>query len=108
MPSSSIDADVPAGTASQIGAGTDVLAGTNPEGVSRAGTQTKFLGEPVVNGLVPIERLLTVREVARRLGGCRATVYKLAASGALPHVRIGGAVRIPPGDLAALLANRRR
>jgi excisionase family DNA binding protein len=70
-------------------------------------TKTKFLGEPVVNDLVNVEQLLTVREVARQLCVCRATVYKLAATGALPHVRISGAVRITPGDLAAFIARRR-
>ncbi len=40
------------------------------------------------------DRLLSVREVAARLGLCTATVYGLCADGALPHVRILNAVRI--------------
>ncbi|WP_370642038.1 helix-turn-helix domain-containing protein [Myxococcus sp. AS-1-15] len=39
-------------------------------------------------------RLLTVREVAERMGVCRATVYRLCERGELPHVRISNAVRI--------------
>jgi len=33
-------------------------------------------------------QLLTVRQVAQFLGVCTATVYKWAAQGVLPHVRI--------------------
>src|SRR5690349_15084436 len=46
------------------------------------------------------EKLLTVREVAERLGVCRATVYAMVERGALPHVRIGNNVRFHPADLA--------
>jgi excisionase family DNA binding protein len=43
--------------------------------------------------------LLTAKEVAARLRVCTATVYKLCASGALPHVRVLNAVRVVEGDL---------
>jgi excisionase family DNA binding protein len=49
------------------------------------------------------ERLLTVREVAARLGVCRATVYAMVERGELPHVRISGAVRVHPTDLMAFV-----
>jgi excisionase family DNA binding protein len=50
------------------------------------------------------ERMLTVREAARRLGVSTATVYKLCATGGLAHVRVLNAVRIPPAALAAAMA----
>jgi integrase len=46
-------------------------------------------------------RLLTTREVAAELGVSPSTVYKLCESGALPSVRIIGAIRVAPADLAA-------
>jgi len=53
------------------------------------------------------ERLLTVREVAERLGVCTATVYSLCRDGKLEHVRIANAIRITPSALAALIAGRK-
>lgn len=53
------------------------------------------------------EKLLTVREVAAQLRVCRATVYKMAERGDLPHVRMAGAVRVHPADLDAFVAQRR-
>jgi len=38
-------------------------------------------------------QLLTVREVAERLGRSRWTVYRLARLGVLPHIKLGRAVR---------------
>jgi excisionase family DNA binding protein len=38
--------------------------------------------------------LLSVRDVASRLGVSTATVYKLCASGELAHVRVSNAIRI--------------
>jgi len=51
--------------------------------------------------------LLSVRDVAARLRVSTATVYALCASGSLPHARVGNAIRIAPGDLAAFAAGRR-
>jgi excisionase family DNA binding protein len=51
-----------------------------------------------------IERLLTVRQVAHRLGVCAATVYKLCALGQLRHVRVVNAIRVAPADLEAFVA----
>lgn len=48
--------------------------------------------------------LLTLAEVAERLRVSRPTVHRLAASGRLPVVRFGRAVRVRPEDLAAMLA----
>ncbi|WP_242352370.1 MULTISPECIES: helix-turn-helix domain-containing protein [unclassified Anaeromyxobacter] len=45
-------------------------------------------------------RLLTIREAAHRLRVCRATVYRLVASGRLPAVRVSsGAIRVHDLDL---------
>ena len=52
--------------------------------------------------------MLTVREAAEQLRVCTATVYKLCARGALPHVRVFNAVRIDPRELAAFTAARSR
>jgi len=52
--------------------------------------------------------LLSVRDVAARLGVCAATVYRLAAEGQLAHVRVLNAVRVAPRDLEAFVAGRRR
>ncbi|MDF1566292.1 MAG: helix-turn-helix domain-containing protein [Deltaproteobacteria bacterium] len=46
-----------------------------------------------------LEPLLTVRDVAHRLGVSRFTVNALVRSGALPHVRVGRAIRVHPEDL---------
>jgi len=54
--------------------------------------------------LPPIEQLLTVRQVTQRLGVCRATVYKWAATRLLPHVRIVNLVRVRPSDLVLFAA----
>jgi excisionase family DNA binding protein len=56
------------------------------------------------NLLPTIEQLLTVRQVAQLLGVCRATVYKWATAGALPHVRIINLVRVRSQDLVAFVA----
>ncbi len=50
--------------------------------------------------------LLSVKEAARLLGFCPATVYKLCADGGLPHARILNAIRIVPADLARFVRER--
>jgi len=57
--------------------------------------------------LPPIEQLLTVRQVATLVGVCRATVYKWAAQGLLPHIRIINVIRIRPQDLSGLIVAHR-
>jgi predicted DNA-binding transcriptional regulator AlpA len=51
--------------------------------------------------------LLSVRQVAGKLGVCTATVYALCARGALPHVRVLNAIRVAPGGLEAFVEGRR-
>lgn len=48
------------------------------------------------------ERLLTVKEVAERLRLHPITVRRLIASGRLPAVRIGRAVRVREGDVSRI------
>ena len=69
-----------------------MLQGSRPLGVVRGGR----------------EALLTVRDVAARLGACTATVYRLVAEGQLVHVRVLNAVRVAPRDLDAFVEARRR
>lgn len=49
--------------------------------------------------------LIGVTDAARSLGVCRATVYRLARSGAIPAVRIGKAVRLKPETVEAIREN---
>jgi excisionase family DNA binding protein len=60
------------------------------------------------NLLPPIEQLLTLRQVATLLGVCRATVYKWAAAGVLPHIHIVNVIRVRLEDLTRFVTDRRR
>jgi integrase len=51
-----------------------------------------------------VENLLSVSEVAKRLGVHKASVYRLCESGALRHSRILSSIRIAESDLADYLA----
>src|SRR5712692_3760290 len=66
--------------------------------------------EDFVTRLLPERRaeppLLTVRQVAERLGVCTATVYRLCDRGQLTHVRVLHAIRIAPADLTAFIQRR--
>jgi excisionase family DNA binding protein len=57
--------------------------------------------------LPALPELLTPGEVAKKLGVCRATIYKLTTAGQLEHVRVGALIRIPLAALAAYLARGR-
>ncbi len=54
-----------------------------------------------------VNDLLSVREVARRLGVSTASVYKLCELGELAHVRVSNAVRVAPADLEVFLSRNR-
>jgi hypothetical protein len=54
--------------------------------------------------LLPDEQLLGVRDVARVLKVCTATVYRLCHSGALPHIWIANTIRFAPSTVAAIVA----
>jgi len=52
--------------------------------------------------------LVKATEVARRLGLSKTMVYKLVASGDLPHIQFGKAIRFHPEDVLAFITYRRR
>ncbi len=53
-------------------------------------------------------RLLSVREVAARLGASTAIVYRFYELGEFAHVRISNAYRVRPPDLERFIIERRR
>jgi excisionase family DNA binding protein len=79
------------------------------QGVCPPGVPTSF---PLHNGRHRLSRgaddLLSVAEVARRLGMSTFTIYALCERSELPHVRVSNAIRIAPTDLAAFIARARR
>ena len=54
------------------------------------------------------DRLLTVREVAKRLSVSTATVYALCERGQLRHIRISNAIRIDVDAVGAFISGQRR
>jgi excisionase family DNA binding protein len=52
--------------------------------------------------------LLSVRQVAKLLGVCRATVYALCQRGELPHLRIRNAIRVDVQEMKEILRQWRR
>ena len=70
-------------------------------------TVTEDFGPPVVRtpmaGPVRIGSLLTVKQVAARLGVSAATVYGLCERRELHHVRVANAIRVSPDALEAFL-----
>jgi len=52
--------------------------------------------------------LLSVRQVAKLLGVCPATVYALCDQRKLPHFRVLNAIRIDPRAVKAFLSRSRR
>ena len=51
--------------------------------------------------------LVSVREVAERLGVSETTVYRLTERRLLPFYRVAGCLRFTPEDVDAYLANGR-
>ena len=74
------------------------------DAVQRSQGSTTIRKNFATNLLPPIERLLTVRQVAAQFGVCTVTVYKWAVDGVLPHVRIVNVVRVRPEDLTTFIA----
>jgi len=55
-----------------------------------------------------LDGLLTPTEVAERLGMSRPYIYFQAASGVLPSIRFGKAVRFHPEDVERFIQRHRR
>ena len=72
--------------------------------------ETPF-GAPVVRELPPDpgphELLMTAKMVAQHLRVCTAVVYKLCEKGALPALRIGGALRFEPAAVRRYIERAR-
>jgi excisionase family DNA binding protein len=89
-----------AATAPQPSETTGTAQRADSDCVAQSGYVETPFGAPVVRDipadLGPHERLLTVREVADRLGVCRGIVYRLCHRNELPALRIGGALRFHP------------
>jgi excisionase family DNA binding protein len=66
---------------------------------------TSLLPTPCGGGVgsEPAGPLIGPKEAARRLGVCKATVYKLCTRGVLTHVRLFNAVRIPQAAIDDLI-----
>jgi excisionase family DNA binding protein len=54
----------------------------------------------------PSGPMITVREMAARLGVSRATIYTFCERGELPHLRVSGAIRIPTNWADAFVKSR--
>ena len=54
------------------------------------------------------DRLLTVRQVAEKLGLCTRSVYEIVGRGEVAHVRITNAIRVAPADLEDFIRRNRR
>jgi excisionase family DNA binding protein len=71
-------------------------AGSLPDGVATDDEALRSVGKP-----------LTVRQVAKVLGVCPATVYGLCDRGELPHYRVRHAIRVALMDVTAMLQRSR-
>ncbi|MDR6853613.1 excisionase family DNA binding protein [Sphingomonas sp. BE123] len=55
-----------------------------------------------------MDRMMTIKDFARRFGIGRSTVYRENAKGALPFRKIGRATRIAESDASRWFANLRQ
>ena len=65
-------------------------------------------GDASTQAATPPAPLLTAKQAAAALALGRRKIWSLTASGELPCVRIGKAVRYVPDDLARFVADHRR
>jgi excisionase family DNA binding protein len=54
------------------------------------------------------DRLMTVRQIAGRLGVSTATVYALVERGELAHLRLANSIRVTERDLSAFVESARQ
>jgi excisionase family DNA binding protein len=54
------------------------------------------------------KQLYTEREAAKWLGVCVRTLWAIRASGEIPHVRLGRAIRYDVDDLRAYVARNKK
>jgi excisionase family DNA binding protein len=73
------------------------FAGSLPDGMSADGEDGRSAPP-----------LLSVRQVAKLLGVCSATVYALCEQRKLPHFRVLNAIRIDPKAVKRFLSRARR
>ncbi len=92
----------PGGTASQPRDIADGSGGPGSHAVAAIGPGGTDFGAPAVRD-AQYGSLLTVAEVARHLGVCRATVYRICRERRLDHVRVSNAIRVPETALASYL-----
>jgi excisionase family DNA binding protein len=87
---------------------TELAGGGDSDTVAPNGYGETPFGAPVVRELPPDpgphERLMTVRQVAARLGVSTALVYKLCERHELGSLRIGGALRFNESAIESFLA----
>ena len=100
-----------AGTTPQPSEITGEAEPAGSHGVAESGYVETPFGAPVVRELPPDpgphEFLLTAKMVAGRLGLCTAVVYRLCERGALPVLRIGGALRFEPDAIRRYIERTR-
>jgi excisionase family DNA binding protein len=75
---------------------------SDPARVLVASSFAKLEGS-IPDRISKIDRALTVQELAKTLNLSRAFIYRLAASGKIPSMRVGKAVRFDPKCVAAWL-----
>ena len=89
-----------------------VVQGEGRRKESRAGHASALIGgQPLKLGDIrPMNEgamLLTVTEVAGRLGVSRRTVFELLKAGELPRIKVGAATRVAARDLEAYVDGQR-
>jgi excisionase family DNA binding protein len=88
------------------------LAGSLLDGIQSAELPTpegSLLDSPATDdeALRSVGKFLTVRQVAKLLGMCAATVYRLCGRGELTHYRVRNAIRVDLLEVKAMLERSR-